>query len=195
MSAIYLRAAREADCPTIMKIINQAKATMKAAGSPQWQDGHPNMTMIKNDIHQGIGWLLVVDNQVAGYAALQLKPDPNYNHITDGNWQVTDQPYATFHRVAVGNRFRGHHLSKFLFSNLLTIGQAKGIRNFRLDTHRVNHPLQGLARDFGFKQRGIIHVQDKLDTARLAFELNLVDEHHHFDHITNDFMAPLLHRN
>lgn len=46
MTQIYLRQAQLPDRDTIMQIIDDAKAAMKKAGSPQWQDGHPNTTMI-----------------------------------------------------------------------------------------------------------------------------------------------------
>ena len=43
MTQIYLRQAQLADRDTIMQIIADAKAAMKKAGSPQWQDGHPKI--------------------------------------------------------------------------------------------------------------------------------------------------------
>ncbi|MGN1280246.1 MAG: GNAT family N-acetyltransferase [Limosilactobacillus sp.] len=193
MTQIYLRPARLADRDTIMQIIDEAKAAMKRAGSPQWQDGHPNITMITEDITKQIGWILMVDQQVAGYVAMQLTPDPTYQHIANGHWANPTQPYATFHRVVISEHFRGHHLGQFLMSNLLTLGLAKGITNFRLDTHPVNAAMQGLAKSCGFALRGDIEVNDKIDPHRLAFELNLAQPAQQRQHVINDFMKPLLH--
>ena len=173
MTQIYLRQAQLADRDTIMQIIADAKAAMKKAGSPQWQDGHPNATMITEDITKKIGWVLVIEQQIAGYVAMQLTPDPAYQHIKNGQWAQPDQPYATFHRVVISGHFRGHHLGQFLISNLLTLGLVKGFTNFRLDTHHVNVAMQGLAKSCGFEQRGEIEVDDKIDPRRIAFELNL----------------------
>lgn len=192
MSEIYLRQAQFADRQAIMDIINQAKKAMKAAGSPQWQDGHPNEEMITQDIEKKEGWVLIIGGQVAGYSALIFAPEPTYKVIKEGQW-ASDQPYATIHRVSISDRFRGRHLSKFLFSNLITVGLVHGVANFRLDTHRVNKPMQGLAKSFNFKQRGIITVEDKIDPVRLAFELNL-GNNHKVHRVNNDFMAPLLHK-
>lgn len=193
MSQIYLRQAQLADRDAIMKIINEAKAAMKRAGSPQWQDGHPNVSMITADISREIGWVLMIDQQVAGYVAMQLTPEPTYQHISNGQWAQPDQPYATFHRFAISDRFRGRHLGQFLISNLLTLGLAKGLVNFRLDTHPVNGAMQGLAKSCGFVQRGEIEVDDRLDPHRLAFELNLAQPRPQLGHVSNDFMKPLLH--
>ncbi|WP_367341829.1 GNAT family N-acetyltransferase [Limosilactobacillus sp.] len=170
---IYLRQSVESDAEDIMNVINQAKAFLKSYGSPQWQDGHPNMGMIKADIAAGISYVLIVDGQVAGTAALQNTPDPNYKDIYDGQWVKADTPYATIHRIAVSTKLRGHHLASYLLSNLLSAGLAQGIHNFRYDTHAVNLPMQKLGEAMGFQKRGIVYVQDKIDRRRIGFELNL----------------------
>lgn len=193
MTQIYLRQAQLSDRDTIMQIIDEAKAAMKKAHSPQWQDGHPNLTMITEDITREIGWVLMVNQQIGGYVAMQLTPDSAYKVITNGQWAQPDRPYATFHRVVISDRFRGRQLSKFLFTNLITLGLAKGFTNFRLDTHPVNAAMQGLAKSFGFQQRGEVQVDDKIDPRRLAFELNLTQPRPHYHHVSNDFMKPLLH--
>ena len=74
MSTIYLRRAKLADLDTIMEIIEEARNSLKNDGNPQWQDGHPDRAMIAHDISQEISWGLVVNDQVAGTAALQLAP-------------------------------------------------------------------------------------------------------------------------
>lgn len=172
MAVIYVRKSTLQDLDPIMEIINEAKALLKKDGSPQWQDGHPNQEMLTNDINKGINWVLIVGDTIAGVATLTTQPDPNYKDITEGAWKNND-PYATIHRVAIRSQFRGMHLSKFMFSNLITIARIEGFKNLRIDTHQVNARMQKLSLDCGFEERGIIHVKDKIDTRRLAFELNL----------------------
>ena len=65
MSTIYLRRAKLADLNTIMEIIEEARKALKNAGNPQWQDGHPDRTMINRDISQEISWVLIVNNQLS----------------------------------------------------------------------------------------------------------------------------------
>ena len=84
MSTIYLRRAKLADLDTIMEIIEEARNSLKNDGNPQWQDGHPDRAMITHDISQEISWVLVVNDQVAGTAALQLAPEPSYQNIHNG---------------------------------------------------------------------------------------------------------------
>ncbi|MBD5806151.1 GNAT family N-acetyltransferase [Limosilactobacillus walteri] len=191
MAEIYLRRAQAPDLDAIMKIIKNAKSLLKENGSPQWQDGYPNRETFAQDIAMQTNWVLVDDHQVVATATLQLTPEPTYRIITNGQWSQPNDSYATIHRVAISNEYQGQGLSKILFSNLLTVGQMQGIKNFRLDTHRNNKAMQHIAENFNFRKRGIIEVNEKNDPERIAYELNL-GTHHQFTHINNDFMQPLI---
>ena len=191
MAEIYLRRAQLQDLTAIMKIIDDAKELLKKNGSPQWQNGYPDQETFTQDIVMQTNWILINDNKVVATATLQLTPEPTYRNITQGQWQQPDEPYATIHRVAISSNYRGQGLSKLLFSNLLTVGQMQGIKNFRVDTHRSNKAMQHIAENFNFKKRGIIKVNDQNDPERLAYELNL-GSHHKLTRINNSFMQPLI---
>lgn len=191
MAEIYLRRAQLTDLDQIMNIIEQAKAHLKEVGSPQWQDGHPNRQILTEDISRQINWVLMNGHQIAGTASLQLTPDPAYQVIHQGQWAQPNAPYATIHRIAINDQFRGQGMGKLLFSNLLTVGVMQGLQNFRFDTHQMNKPMQALGQKFNFIQRGIVLVDDQIDRERIAFELNL-GGHHQLTHINNDFMQGLI---
>ena len=191
MAEIYLRRAQLQDLTAIMKIIDDAKELLKKNGSPQWQNGYPDQETFTQDIVMQTNWILINDNKVVATATLQLTPEPTYRNITQGQWQQPDESYATIHRVAISSNYRGQGLSKLLFSNLLTVGQMQGIKNFRVDTHRSNKAMQHIAENFNFKKRGIIKVNDQNDPERLAYELNL-GNHHKLTRINNNFMQPLI---
>jgi len=174
MSLIFIKRATLRDLPAIMAIIDHAKAQLKAAGSPQWQDGYPDAAALKKDVDGQQCWLLVVDGQVAGTATMIIGDEPSYVNIEDGQWQNNQDPYATIHRIAIGAGFGGQHLSHYFFSNLISQAYHEGVRNFRMDTHAQNQQLQAIARSFGYKHRGTIYVTEQTsDASRLAFELNL----------------------
>ena len=191
MAEIYLRRAQLQDLTAIMKIIDDAKELLKKNGSPQWQNGYPDQETFTQDIVMQTNWILINDNKVVATATLQLTPEPTYRNITQGQWQQPDEPYATIHRVAISSNYRGQGLSKLLFSNLLTVGQMQGIKNFRVDTHRSNKAMHNFAENFNLKKRGIIKVNDQNDPERLAYELNL-GSHHKLTRINNNFMQPLI---
>lgn len=195
MGTIYLRRTYMRDLPAINRIIKDAKDALKAAGSPQWQDGHPDQRTIINDITHHLSWALVVDEEVVGVATLLPGPERSYQDLQGGTWNDDDNPYLTIHRVAINSQYQGQHLSTFLFSNLLTIGQEHGYTNFRIDTHRLNKAMQAVAQKFGFQYRGTVQVDDQIDPARLAYELNLPTNSLPVEyHVNNDFMRPMVNR-
>ncbi len=78
MTLIYTRYANNHDLSEIMTIINEAKLFLKQSGSSQWQGSYPNEETIQNDIRNKCAFVLVVDNQVAGYAASIIGEEPTY---------------------------------------------------------------------------------------------------------------------
>lgn len=172
MSLVYVRPATPADEPAILPIIAGAKAQLKQAGSSQWQSGYPNALTIHHDVKQATAYVLIVDQQVAGYAAVIVGVEPTYAKIV-GAWQNNEQPYATIHRMAISTQHRGQHLAKFFLSNLVSIHRTQGVVNYRIDTFKANAVMQHIATSNGFIYRGEIHVVDPIDSARLAYELNL----------------------
>ena len=174
--ATFLRKATLADLDDIMQIIDSAKALLKKDGSSQWQNGEPNREMFTADIQRNECYVLTVEGEVAGVTTVYEEADPNYATLRDGNWENNDSPYATFHRVAISNKYRGQHLTDILFTSLFTTDYEKGFRYVLIDTQRRNERLQHIAEKWGFKYRGVINTAksaDPVDNERLAYELKL----------------------
>ena len=173
MSLIFTRRAQNSDVDKIVQILQDAITFLKKNGSTQWQSGYPNRETVEEDIEKRVAWVLTVDNEVAGYAAVVIGKDPNYAKI-DGEWKNNVDTYATIHRIAVFSKFRGMHLSQFFLSNIISLTYAQGIHNFRIDTSRKNKIVQHIAVSHNFIERGIIQVtEDPVDSSRIAYELNL----------------------
>ncbi|MBA1434129.1 GNAT family N-acetyltransferase [Bombilactobacillus bombi] len=171
MSLTYLRNATPHDLSAISQIINDAKTYLFNARIDQWQDAYPNRQQLEADILHQQSYVLIVQKQIAATAVLMSQPEANYQHI-QGAWQ-SSQPYITIHRVAVSQQFSGQHLSRILFSNLISIAYQGDWRNFRIDTHPDNYRMQHLITQNGFQYRGIIHLNDAAKSQRWAYELNL----------------------
>ena len=173
MSLIFTRRAQNLDVDKIVQILDDAIAFLKKSGSSQWQNGYPNRKTVEEDIKNKVAWVLTVDNEVAGYAAVVIGNEPTYADI-EGKWKNNVDTYATIHRIAVSSKFRGMHLSQFFLSNIISLTYAQGIHNFRIDTSRKNKIVQHIAVSHNFIERGIIQVtEDPVDSSRIAYELNL----------------------
>lgn len=172
MPKTSIRLAKNDDLAQIMQIINQAKTRLKAAGSPQWQGNYPNEDSFIQDIAKHWSYVLIVEDQIAGVAALMQETEPSYKIIEDGNWRDPNNlHYTTIHRIAISDQFAGQHLADSFFDLLIKESVRLGFDQVRFDTHRLNYAMQHLAHKFSFEKRGIIHVQDYQDDARLAYQL------------------------
>lgn len=172
MSLIFTRPAQNSDVDKIVQILNDAISFLKESGSSQWQSGYPNRATVEDDIKNGCAWVLTVDNEVAGYAAVVIGRDSNYAKI-DGEWNNDVDSYATIHRIAISSKFRGMHLTQFFLSNIISLTYAQEIHNFRIDTGEKNKIVQHIATSHNFIKRGIIQVDDPINPDRLAYELNI----------------------
>ena len=172
MSLIFTRRAQNSDVDKIVQILQDAIAFLKERGSTQWQSGYPSRETVKEDIKNNCAWVLTVDNEVAGYAAVVIGRDSNYAKI-DGEWNNDVDSYATIHRIAISSKFLGMHLTQFFLSNIISLTYAQEIHNFRIDTGEKNKIVQHIATSHNFIKRGIIQVDDPINPDRLAYELNI----------------------
>lgn len=176
MTTSYLRRATKADLPAILTIINEAKAYLKEQGINQWQAGYPTNQDIEKDIEQQISYVLMVDGQIAGTAALWPDNDVNYDDIKEGSWRGNpDDKYMSIHRIAISSKFRGQHLSEKMMQGLFTISTILGYDEIRIDTHPLNKGMQKVITNNGFEYRGIIDFIDEneVDNKRFAYQLYL----------------------
>ncbi len=168
-----LRLATTNDLEVIMEIMAEGIRTLRQQQSPQWQGGYgPNHEKIKKDIETNACYLLVTDqDEVVATAALIQGIDPVYTAIQDGSWQE-EGPYLAIHRVAVAKNQRGKKRATLLLSLLLEKAKTLGFSDIRIDTHRLNQPMQKaiIANHFIYRGRVCFPIPNG---ERLAYQLIL----------------------
>jgi len=170
----YVRAATSADLPAMLAIIDAGRHALAADQIPQWQGTYPATPDLQADLDADRAWVLIVDGQIAGTAALLTTPDPNYAQIYQGSWAPhTDDHYASIHRIAIASGFHGQHLADFFFSNLMTISYQQGFHQLRIDTHRLNQRMQHVITKAGFTYRGIVYMAGDAQDQRNAYQILL----------------------
>ena len=162
-----LRPGRKEDVPAIAKLYDLARAALKDAGVPQWQDGYPNGDDALRDIEAGHGYVLTENGEVAAFACLAFGVEPTYNVIEDGGW-LGQGEYGFLHRVAVDPKLKGQGAAGLFFDELKRQARERGVGIIRGDTHRLNLPMQRVMAKNGLELRGVIHVED--GSERLAYE-------------------------
>ena len=157
--------ASESDIERIMGIIEEARRFQLSYGNRQWAGGYPSRPLIEEDIRNGIGYIISIDGEAAGYMAT-VTHDDSYAHIT-GAW-ITEGPYIAIHRMALSDRWRGKGLFRAIIGEAVRLGREKGAISLRIDTDRSNPIMLHLLPKLGFIHTG--HVFFAGD-AKPAYEL------------------------
>lgn len=172
MSNIYVRQAKLDDLPTAVEIIEGAKKALQDRGIDQWQHGYPDEKILKQDIQEDISYVLILNGEVIGTAALQQGYDKNYQEI-DGAWDDdSDVTYSIIHRIAIDHRHQGEDLYATFVQQLLTISFLLGYQDVRFDIHPDNLVIQHIIKSCGFEEKGII-MMDEDNGARKAYQILL----------------------
>ena len=168
---LTLRKAEEGDIPRILKITEDARASLRKYRVDQWQGEYPTREIFENDIRMGECYVICHGDEVAAFFVHSEREEPTYADITDGKW-TADMPYCVLHRAAVAAEYRGTGVSGQLVKFVEQLTRDCGRRAVRVDTHKKNKPMQNLLRDAGFRYRGniLINSEPGHDPHRQAFE-------------------------
>ena len=157
--------ATESDVQPVWDILRDAIARRKEDGSNQWQDGYPNTDIIKSDIKNRAGYVLVIGEEIIGYCTILLNDEPEYENI-NGKW-LTNGDFVVFHRLAVSEKYIGKGWAKCLFNCIEELAVSKGVFSIKADTNHDNLPMLRIFEKMGFKYCGEVYFRD---SPRKAFE-------------------------
>ncbi len=161
---------RPEDIPQIMKIVDDARASLGRFNVDQWQGEYPEDKNFLSDMELGQCYVIRHGEDVAAVFALSIIPEPCYDGITDGKWS-SDAPYCTIHRSAVSGDYRGGEVARIMMAEAEKMAREWGYKYIRVDTHRGNKPMLNLLKDCGYRYRGNILVEEcGHDPHRQAFE-------------------------
>ena len=157
-----IRKAIPTDMTSIMQVMEAAKGIMRSSGNMhQWTDGYPSEAVILSDMEKDGGYVVEDENQIVAYFALLTSPEPTYAKIYDGEWLDDVQPYHVVHRIASYPDAHG------IFSSIMDFCFSKD-SNIRIDTHRDNHIMQHVIKQYSFTYCGIIYLAS--GDERLAYQ-------------------------
>ena len=143
-----IRNAELCDLPYLLEMLENAKASLRALGIDQWQNGYPNETTLR--------------------AAVYVGDEPTYHEIYNGAWQTENKIYGIVHRIMAANNSKKRGAASFLMTYCAEISLEVGITSMRCDTHPGNTIMQHTLEKNGYKHCGIIRLADGTD--RFAYE-------------------------
>lgn len=164
MKTIF-RKAQPTEANVIWSILQDAIQRRSEDGSNQWQDGYPNLNIIKKDIKQGIGYVLVDQTNIIGYIVIDINNEPEYDNIV-GSWK-TQGDYVVYHRVAVNEMNLGQGYAEQLLKYVEQFAQERNIISVRADTNFDNGPMLHLFKKLEYLYCGKVYFRG---SERLAYE-------------------------
>ena len=159
------RRAKISDAFEIWQILKDAIQRRKEDGSNQWQDGYPNMDVVKNDIERKIGFVLTRNDNIIGYTAIIINDEPDYINI-EGKW-LTNQEFMVYHRVAISKKFLAKGMAKKMMKLIEEYALSKNIYSLKADTNHDNIPMLKIFEKMGYSFCGTVHIRQ---SPRKAYE-------------------------
>ena len=161
----HFRPAKYSEVSQIWQILKDAIKRRKKDGSNQWQDGYPNMEVVKNDIENKIGFVLTQNDTIIGYTAVIINDEPDYINI-EGRW-LSDQDFVVYHRVAVSEEFLAKGMAKKMIKLIEKYALSKNIYSLKADTNHDNIPMMKIFEKLGYSFCGIVYIRK---SPRRAYE-------------------------
>ena len=165
MSAIQFKLAKVEQLPKIWEIFEDAIERRRLDGSNQWQNGYPNPDVIKQDIEAKNGYILCLEDEIIGYAAVIFNDEPAYDSI-DGKWLSTGD-FVVLHRIVISKNHAGKNLSAKIMECAEFIAKDAGIKSLKVDTNFDNHSMIKILEKCGFQLCGEVLMKG---SPRQAYE-------------------------
>ena len=159
------RHANYSEASQIWQILKDAIRRRKEDGSSQWQDGYPNMKVIKSDIQKKIGFVFTQNDTIIGYSAVIINDEPDYVNI-EGKW-LSDQDFIVYHRVAISEEFLAKGMAKKMMKLIEQYALSKNIYSLKADTNHDNIPMMKIFEKLGYSFCGIVYIRQ---SPRRAYE-------------------------
>lgn len=159
------RKAELFEIPQIWDILKHAIERRKIEGSNQWQDGYPNIDILKKDLAKKAGYVLTDNKSIVGYCAILINDEPEYANI-EGKW-LTNSDFVVYHRVAIAENYLGKGCAKLMLKYIEEFALKNKISSIKADTNFDNEPMKRIFTQLGYAYCGEVYFRG---SPRKAYE-------------------------
>ena len=160
-----LRKAKLKDLDQILKLKDDAINYHKIKEIPQWNKNYPNIEIFNKDILDEIGYVLELNVNIIGYAALSYAKENAYINIKE------NENYSIIHRLMINSNFHNKGYAKLFIEKLIRISIRDSHFIIYTDTHEKNEAMLNLLEKTKFIYISKINYSE--DSERLAFRYKL----------------------
>ncbi len=158
------------DMRAVMELVARVVPTMLASGNLQWDNVYPNAAVFKRDVEMGQLWVVEIDGQIAGIAAITTDQEKEYAQVGWDIWELA----VVVHRLAVASEFRGRGIAEALMLQAEVVARARSISVLRIDTNTSNEATQKLFPKLGYELAGEIELGFRPGLRFRCYEKRLV---------------------
>lgn len=145
-----IRQATLEDIGAVMELVRRVVPLMRASGNLQWDEDYPNAEVFERDVSLDQLWLVEIDGQAAGVAAITTDQEPEYANV---GWDIHELSIVV-HRLAVDPVFRGKGVAAALMEQAEAVARNREIAVLRVDTNKQNQATQKLFPKLGYTLSG-----------------------------------------
>ena len=169
-----LMKAVESDLEELLGLYQRAADSMEEGGLKQWHWGrYPSEQLIRNDVAQGLLYVLKMDDKIAGAVAiLQAGGEPEYDTVS---WTGGIHP-GYFHRLVIDPPMQGAGLAGGILDDLQQLLRRSGCDCIRCDSSVNNSRALRLYEKMGFRSCGYFRWNDNPDEPYIALDKPLKRE-------------------
>jgi GNAT superfamily N-acetyltransferase len=168
---MFIRKAKLADIPEILKLIESVVPAMRASGNFQWDSSYPNKQVFERDISLSQLWVAETELAIAGVIAITTDQSPEY---ADVGWDISEAAIVT-HRLAVDLQHQGMGIAKGLLMEAEQEAIRRNIKVLRIDTNVNNTTTRQLFPKLGYTYAGEISLAFRPNLRFCCYEKRLVE--------------------
>jgi ribosomal protein S18 acetylase RimI-like enzyme len=167
---MQIRRGRVEDVGAVMELVARVVPIMRASGNLQWDDEYPNAAVFERDAELKQLWIVEIEGQIAGMAAITTDQEPEYAQV---GWDITETAVVV-HRLAVDPTFRGKGIAAALLLQAEVVAAERSIPVLRIDTNTSNEATQRLFPKLGYELAGEIALGFRPGLRFRCYEKRLV---------------------
>lgn len=158
-----VRRAKIEEIEKIIEVYEESRKFMRYNGNyKQWICGYPSRELIYSDINTGNLYVYDFDNKIVGVFTFFIGKDNLYENIK-GSW-TKNYEYGVVHRMGILKR--NSKIGSECLDYCLDV-----CKYLRIDTHAENIPMRMFLNNNGFKECGIIIIED--GSERIGYDKSL----------------------